>query len=834
MTTSYFFYVGKIKCNSCSGKLEGKIRSWLKEETSIKLNLFNVDVTEPDPKRTTLLIEDDGSDQKELWYKIKNKIEEFGYSCESYEYPDTAEPISDKNQVRSESLKDQTIGILKKTLDYAQGVFLSHWFLGSLGCAVGIALLIASLASGGLPLAAMIPLAVLSIVLTFILGARSYYDAVEKLVKTKSLTMDTLFSISTLSGIVVSLAAFYYPWLPMMFEAGLLIYGFRHIGIAVEETIKEKINSAKFQDKAPLFVSLYIENHLTQVKLNRIKPGDLIRINPGDTIAFDGECMQKTSVYTTMFDGSILPTEVNSGSKILAGTKLSEDAEPLMFRVVKTAKDSNLSQLDEGIARALLEKAPLELTTTQILTYFIPAVIMFSIVAGIVIGMFFPPAVAIQFVLTMLVSACPCTLGLIIPLAVKTGMHKAAEHGVHFKNATALQSAEQIDTVVFDLNGTLTKGIYSVLRHKVLDNTGVTQDDFFKICSALEKNSSHPIGSAIYSFAQTKCKDTWDVEGLDKSHHSGRGGLINNTNYFIGSKTLMQDKGISVDSFEKQIDLVAGESLVFVANEKQVIGYMIICDSLRDDAKSTVNALIAMGKDVHLCTGADENTANCYAKELGIKTVYANCCATSKLGDRSKPAYLKSLKAKGKKIAMVGDAPNDATALIDSDLGIAIVSNNSDLATQKNAGAIIRTGKLLPIVSTFTVSSQTVSNIKQNLILSLSYNLGVVLVGGLCVVAGFTLHPGVGVALMALQACIILLNVYRFKCQVLPYVQEESIGKEEALNTSHQKMNKLRPNNSVEYSSENKDDFGINYTKVFKDIDSKVETQFSEVLQIKN
>ena len=174
-----------------------------------------------------------------------------------------------------------------------------------------------------------------------------------------------------------------------------------------------------------------------------------------------------------------------------------------------------------------------------------------------------------------------------------------------------------------------------------------------------------------------------------------------------------------------------------------------------------------MGKEVHLCTGADEETAQRYAQALGIKNIHAECKAIAKT------KYVKSLRKKNRKIAMIGDAANDAQAIAASDFGIAIASDGSDELTQQAAGAVIHTGTLLPIASAFAISKQTVSNIKQNLIMSLSYNLGAVLIsGGLLVAAGLTLNPAIGVTLMIVQACIILLNVYRFKKQAIKHLQE--------------------------------------------------------------
>jgi Cu2+-exporting ATPase len=474
--------------------------------------------------------------------------------------------------------------------------------------------------------------------------------------------------------------------------------------------------------------------------------------------------------------------------------RLADNTPPLNIRVLKPAKHSYLARLDEGIAQSIDEKAPLEIKTEQLLTYFIPVIIGLAITSGVLIGLFFPAAIAIQCAISVLVSACPCTLGLIIPLAVKTGIHKGAEHGVQFKNSKIVQEAEQIDTVVFDLNGTLTTGVPIVTHYTVLENAGISPAQFLSLCSALEINSSHPVGQTIHAFSRQKGDREIAASSINNSHHSGIIGRINEKNYAIGSRSLMSEMGISTSAIDEHLALAAGDSLIFLAEEQQLMGYFIISDPLRKDALHTVTTLTTLGKELVLLTGADEETALRYAQHLGIKRVYANAVATSlEQSDRSKPAYIKWLKSLGKKVAMVGDSANDAQAIAASDLGIAILSQNSDELTQQHAGVIIQKDALLPIISTFAISQQTVANIKQNLLFSLSYNLAAVLIaGGLLVAIGFTLNPAVGVALMVLQASLILLNVYRFKKQSLDHLTEETTDIAE-LSLSHQVINKHTP-----------------------------------------
>ncbi|KGP63282.1 metal ABC transporter ATPase [Legionella norrlandica] len=791
MSKPYYFYVSGMNCTSCSSAIESSLR----KSNVIKINTFDVDFSTPDPKKITISLSEEMQNTHEInWGIIRNLIDDTGFVCESYESPPIKEQVSLPSSETEKPVAQQKSSKLSQIFAYTKKALTSHWFLGGIGCISGIGLMIL-MAIGNLPLAVMISLASLSIFLTIVLGAQSYYDAWKKLTQSHTLTMDTLFAISTLSVLLVSVASFFVPWLPMMFEAGLLIYGFRHIGIAIEDTIKEKISSAKFQDRAPKEVQLGSGNDVKMIRIEKIQPNDLIRVQPGELIPLDCICEEETLIYDTIITGAIIPRQFRSGEKVLAGMRLSNEAKPLTLRVLKTAKESYLARLDENIAQSVLEKAPIEIKTGKLLTYFIPTIITLSIVSGIVVGLISTPALAIQCAISVLVSACPCTLGLIIPLAVKTGIHKAAEYGVQFKNSKALQSAEQIDAVILDLNGTLTTGIPVVKDYVIVSNSGLSPEQFLSICETLEDQSKHPVGKAIHSFARPFSKQKLLVSKSDHSNHSGISAEIDGVQYAIGSKALMQELEVSTSAIENQIDLVAGDSLVFLAKNKQLLGYLIITDPLRKDAKQTVKALLDMGKEVHLCSGADEKTAYRYARVLGIHNVHANCVATTiNKGDKSKPNYIKSLQNKGLKVAMIGDAANDANALAASDFGIAVFSQDSDEMTQKLASATIQNGTLLPIASAFAISKQTVINIKQNLLISLGYNLGTILVaGGLLVAIGFALNPAVGVALMVTQACLVLLNVYRFKQQSLAHLQENSQKSQHTTSSSYHLMKQYAP-----------------------------------------
>ncbi|KTD14653.1 cation transport ATPase [Legionella gratiana] len=786
MSKTYVFYVEGMTCVNCSNGIKHCLRSKFGD----KLHYFHVDLTTADPKKTLVTLDNDEDTRAHqiIWSELKEEIEDIGFSCREYEYtPESAPKGAIQNKLQEQPQQALSWNTL---ITKVKALVASHWFLGAVGCIAGLAVLIACLATGG-SLAFMIPIAIFSTLTTLALGANSYYQAWSKLTKTGILTMDSLFALSSLSILAVSIASLFVPWLPMMFEAGLLIYGFRHIGIAIEETIKEKISTARFQDRAPKMARKQIDLDIEETQLEHIKLNEVIVIHPGEIIPLDGICVNDSIIYDTIITGATRPHYFSAEKKVLAGMRLAENTNPLKIRVTHTHTNSYLKRLDASIEKSILEKAPIEIKTEQLLTYFIPTVIALAVISGVIMGFFFPAAVALQCVISILASACPCTLGLITPLAVNTGMHKAAENGVQFKSAKTLQQAEQIDTVIFDLNGTLTTGVPKIKNLYLLDNSKLSEADFLSICESLEKKSSHPIGKAIYSFASQHNNPKLEATELDETYHSGVSGVVQDNHYTIGSKALMHEKGVAIPSELKHLPLAAGDQLVYVARNQEIIGVMVVTDPLRKEAQRTINALKTMGKEIHLCTGADEETALRYAKALGIEKVYANCIASSMENNhRSKTAYIQALKKQGRRVAMIGDAGNDAEAIAASDLGIAIASDGSDELTQQVAGIVIHNDTLLPIASAFAVSKQTVANINQNLAMNLIYNSAAIPAAAI-----FTLNPVICVALMITQACITFMNVYRFKQQPLEHLQEKTKQefKEPSFEGSHIKINKHTP-----------------------------------------
>ena len=467
--------------------------------------------------------------------------------------------------------------------------------------------------------------------------------------------------------------------------------------------------------------------------------------------------------------------------------RLADHLPSLEFRATTTYQNSYLSLIAKHISKANNEKAPIELFANKVLKYFIPGLLILAGVSALIIGPIFGPALAIQCVISVLVSACPCALSLITPMAVKIGMKRAADEGVHFNNGKALQAAADIDTVVFDVNGTLTSGKLTVKSLLISD------PKYLRHIALLESKSLHPAGKIIRAHIQEKGimyeKKNSKMTDVDLTHHAGIKANIDGEEFMIGNQEMLLANGVlAINSPYHD----AKNGSTYIVRNKQVIGQINLTDPLRPDAIATVKKLKELGKTIHLCTGADRATAEEYAKMLGIdkQNISANTVGViSRDGEISKTSYIQGLRKKGHKVAMVGDAANDVAAIADSDLGIAVKSSIGDAITEQHAGMVIQQGHLLPIATAFDVSKKTKQNIFQNLFISLSFNSVVTLVAaGAFVAIGFALNPAVGVALMILESTIVLANLFRLKHQAVlssktsPEAQLESKPKQSTTN----------------------------------------------------
>jgi len=754
------FYIPGIVCSACVEPIETVVR----DHCGARLIDVNVNILN---KIATITLADSQTPENADKKEIAARIDGIGFECldiseEPTEHLEAKEvdPVAE-TKVSAWPTHTKT----RKLIIFLKKIIRNPWIKGAIGLLSGAALLALSILGLGIPGITMGIIAALSSLGTFYLGKEAYRKAVVNLIKTKTTSMDSLFTVSTVIAVGVSIAALFIPGLPMMFDAALLILGFKHIGKAIQDSVKQKVNKQTFSSRTPKEVLL--EATVKPVAATSLKPGQIILVRRGQTLPVDGICLdEKTSIYNTIISGRTLPQYMKKGETLLAGYVVPNNVAFVKMQVTATQADSYLEFLDAKMRQAEKEKAPLVTTANKILRYFVPTIFAVALVSAIVIGTIISPAAAIQCATAVLVSACPCTFGLVTPLAMRIGLAKAAENGACFKSGKSLEKAEKINAVVFDLNGTLTTGVYRVTRAAI-------PADMLAYLAAIERRARHPIAKAICEYVDTKHpQHPVEISSLDTSDHSGVIAQSEKGEFIVGNKSMMESQGIDVSHLKYKIDKYNAEHVVYFVHNKQVRGYVLLEDPLRADARATIKQLQSMGKEIHICTGADQRTARIYAKKLDISplNVRANCVGESKdQNANTKTAYIRELKSRNLKVAMVGDAGNDAAAIANSDVGFAIKSAAGDRMTQDAADAVVSKESLWPIVSGFTIASQTVRNIKQNLSLSLGYNmLSLLAFGGLLVGIGFMVNPALGAALMILQTALILMNSQRFKCQSVP------------------------------------------------------------------
>lgn len=731
MNNELVFSVPSITCPSC---IES-IKAILVGQKAFTIKVISYDILE---KTVNVNVEGKQSEIDEIVQLIENALEDGGFENAS----------------------------LLKEINNQPSDAWTHLLKGLAGAGAGGVLMGLMLAGIAMPVMVMYGLYGLSTFLTLYLGKESFIDSSKKFVKSRTLTMDSLFTLSTLTIITVSTFSIFFPSLPMMMDGGLMIFGFRHLGKWIEEKLKGKIvKSTSFKQRLPTKAKRMCMNGETEnVDLQDIKPGDVILVPKNALIPVDGILKKDALIEDTIITGAIMPRSKKTNDPVLSGMRTDAGNEA-MIEVKKSANRSYLARLDASIRKAHAEKAPIEEITNKILQYFIPAVLGVAVVAFATVSVLINPALAISCAATILISACPCTLGFITPLAMKLGMAKAASHGIQFKSAKSLQAAATINTVVFDLNGTLTQGTPTVTDYKIYQPNKCASQEFFKLLLALEKNSPHLVGRAIENFSKRQNQNLQAFDLVETQQETNAiKGKLGQDHYLIGNISALIKAGIDIGNV-KSPQLAPGSQCIYLVKNKEILGHITVSDPLRPEAKSTIEILTQMGKEVHICTGADKKTALGYAKILGIaaQNVVADCTGEAHSGDQSKVGYIKTLEEKNKKVAMVGDAGNDAHAIATSDFGIAIRSQAADEMTQQEAGATLFSSNLMSIPKTLQLAEQTMKNIKENLMISLTYNAGIMIVGGIAVGIGFALNPGIGVALMIMQTTFVLLNQYRFK-----------------------------------------------------------------------
>ena len=603
----------------------------------------------------------------------------------------------------------------------------------------------------------------LSTPVVFVLG-RGFFVSAWKQLKHGTCNMDTLVALSTGIAYLFSLFNLFFPqfWMArgiephVYFEASSVIIAFILLGRLLEERAKRNTSAAirKLMGLQPKTVTVWTSEGERILPITAIRQGDTVVVKPGERIAVDGVVSEGQSyVDESMLSGEPVPVRKQKDAKVYAGTINQKGA----FRFVadKIGQDTLLAQIIRMVQDAQGSKAPVQKLVDKIAAVFVPTIIIVALVAFVAWNLLAAEngfTHGLLAMVTVLIIACPCALGLATPTALMVGIGKGAENGILIKDAESLEVARKVDTVVLDKTGTLTEG------HPQVTDAIWLEEEAKHILYSLEKSSEHPLAEAVVKYL----KNIPGREVKDFGVLSGKGveGYIEGKKYYAGNLTLLQEKGIVLgEALRKKAESWTSEAktVIALADEQKALGVLAITDRLKPTTVQAIEELHKQGIEVWMLTGDQPEAAREVAKQVGIAHYQAGVLP------QEKATFVQTLQANGKKVAMVGDGINDSAALAQADLSIAM-GQGSDIAMD-TAMVTILSSDLVKISETIRLSQLTVRTIQQNLFWAFFYNLiGVPIAAGvLYPINGFLLNPMIGGAAMAFSSVSVVTNSLRLR-----------------------------------------------------------------------
>ena len=609
--------------------------------------------------------------------------------------------------------------------------------------------------------------AIIQLVLTIpvmIIGYKFYYIGYKNLFKL-SPNMDSLIAIGTSAAFIYSLYGTYKIYtgdgsyaMSLYYEAAVTILALITLGKYLEAISKGKTSQAikKLMGLAPKTATIVRDGKELVIPIDEVIVGDIVIVKPGEKLPVDGEVIEgATAVDEAMLTGESIPVEKTVGSKVI-GASINKTGF-IKYKATKVGKDTALSQIIKLVEDAQGAKAPIAKMADIIASYFVPIVIGLAILASIgwliagESGVF-----ALTIFISVLVIACPCALGLATPTAIMVGTGKGAEYGVLIKGGEALEVTHQIDTIVFDKTGTITEG-----KPVVTDiiTTTISEDELLSIAASSEKGSEHPLGEAIVKGAEERNIKFKEISNFKAIPGHGIQVEIEGKVILLGNKKLMTENSIEIGDLGVKSDKLAneGKTPMYIAINNKLEGIIAVADTVKPSSKEAIENLHKMGIKVAMITGDNKKTADAIAKQVGIDIVLAEVLPEDKANE------VKKLQEKGSKVAMVGDGINDAPALAQADIGIAI-GTGTDVAIE-SANIVLMKGDLKDVATAIKLSKATIRNIKQNLFWAFGYNvLGIpVAMGVLHIFGGPLLNPMIGAAAMSLSSVSVLTNALRLR-----------------------------------------------------------------------
>ena len=578
--------------------------------------------------------------------------------------------------------------------------------------------------------------------------------------------MDSLIALGTAAAFVYSLAVTIGTGLGygslsdfLYYEVTGVILALHTLGLFLEDRSKGQMSSAieKLINLAPKTARVIRNGVEQEITVDEVALGDVIRVRPGESMPVDGVVVEgRTSVDESMLTGESIPVEKESGDEVI-GASINKNGS-IDYRATRVGSDTTLSQIIKLVEDAQGSKAPIARMADIITGYFVPIVIALAVLAGIAwliagqSGIF-----VLSVIITTLVIACPCALGLATPTGIMVGTGKGAEHGVLIKSGEALETTHNLDTIVFDKTGTLTEG--KPIVTDILVTPLITKENLLYYAASGETGSEHPLGEAIVQKSKEENMTLAKPDHFEAIPGHGIRVEIEGKDMYIGNRKLMLEQKIDLSSVEKESDRLAdeGKTPMYLSVDGELAGIIAVADTLKENSMKAVKELRRRGVEVIMITGDNKRTAKAIAKQVGIDSVL------SEVLPEDKAEEVKKLQEAGKKVAMVGDGINDAPALAQADIGIA-VGSGTDVAIE-SADIVLMRNDLTAVLTAIDLSHATLRNIKQNLFWAFAYNIvGIpVAMGLLYIFGGPLMSPMFAAVAMSFSSVSVLLNALRLR-----------------------------------------------------------------------
>jgi len=605
----------------------------------------------------------------------------------------------------------------------------------------------------------------------FIIGA-GFYKGFWSSLKMKTFNMDSLIAIGTSTAFFYSLFNFGVYFLQnnsfiginglkipdLYFETAAYLITFVTLGKWLEIRTKGKTSDAikKLVGLQAKTARVVRNNQTLDIAIDDVTHGDIVIVRPGEKIPVDGKIVSgHSAVDESMITGESIPVEKNEGDTVIGGT--INKSGSFQFEVTRIGSETTLAQIIRVVEEAQGSKAPIQNFADRIAAKFVPAIIILAILTFLV--WYFILGATLTFALmaftAVIVIACPCALGLATPTSIMVGTGKGAEYGILVKGGEPLEAVCKINAIIFDKTGTLTKGqseVMDIIESKKLKVKSQNLN-IFQIAASMENNSEHPLAEAIVKKAKEDNLALSPVKNFLATPGQGITGEIEGIKYYLGNRKLIGSLGINIGELDADMKKLEeqGKTAMMLATEKEILGIVAVADTVKETSKEAVAKLKKMGIEVYMITGDNERTAKAIAEQVGIANVLAEVLP------EDKAAEVKKLQNVGKKVAMVGDGINDAPALAQSNVGIAMGSG-TDVAME-TGGVVIMKSDLNDVVTAIELSKETMAKIKQNMFFALFYNIaGIPIAARVFFAWGLVLKPELAGLAMALSSISVVSN----------------------------------------------------------------------------